>query len=75
MEKIQPHSKWNLKPTPAQVRAITRMAQALNIPEPVENTPSNRLEARNLIYAMRGKLNSLKSEHDNSKVSVNSRGY
>ena len=56
MEKILPSSTWNYKPLPRQVRAITRMAQQLGIREPIENSPSNRVEARNLIYRLRQQL-------------------
>lgn len=52
-EKIQPGSSWNYKPTPKQVRQITKLASQLHIQEPVENTPTTRLEARNLIYKLR----------------------
>jgi len=54
MEKIQPTSSWNLPPTAKQTRAITVLCQSLGYHEPVENTPSNRLEARNLIMGLRG---------------------
>ena len=56
MEKILPSSTLNYKPTGRQVRAITRMAQALGITEPIENSPSNRVEARNLIFQLRYQL-------------------
>lgn len=56
MEKIQPTSSLNDDPTPAQVRAITRLCMALDIREPLEETPSNRREARNMIYQLRAKL-------------------
>ena len=62
MEKIPKASSWNLPPTPKQVRAITRLAQALSYHEPVENKPSNRWEARNLIVGLRTELKSRK-EH------------
>jgi len=56
MEKIAPSSSWNEQPTPAQVRAITRLCMALHIREPLEETPSNRREARDMIYQLRAKL-------------------
>ena len=53
MDKIPPSSSLNYKPTPKQVRAITRMAIALGIREPAEETPTNRAEARSLIFKLR----------------------
>ena len=55
-EKIHPASSMNLKPTSKQVRAITKLAISLNITEPIEETPRNRREARNLIYQLRIQL-------------------
>ena len=49
MEKIPKASSWNLPPTDKQVRAITRLAIILGYHEPVEERPSNRWEARNMI--------------------------
>ena len=68
MEKILPSSTLNYKPTGKQVRAITRMAVALGIREPIENTPANRVEARNLIFKLRQQLkekNELQSHTQN----------
>ena len=48
-ERIEPTSSWNLPPTDKQVRAITLLAMQLGYHEPVENTPRNRIEARNMI--------------------------
>ena len=56
VEKILPISTMNLPPTGKQARAITKLAMALHISEPIENSPSNRWEARNLIYYLRGQL-------------------
>lgn len=56
-EKIQPGSSWNYPPLPKQTRAIALLAQQLGITEPIENTPTNRLEARNLIYDLRRRRN------------------
>ena len=56
MDKILPSSSLNYKPTPKQVRAITRMAIALGIREPIEETPANRAETRSLIFRMRQQL-------------------
>lgn len=58
--KVEPGSSWNLPPTSAQVRAITRMSQRLGIKEPLEDTPSNRLEARRLQYDL---VNALRRRH------------
>ena len=56
MEKILPSSSLNWKPTSKQIRAITRLAIRLSITEPIEETPRNRLEARNIIYELRKRL-------------------
>ncbi len=53
MEKIPPESSWNLPPTGAQVRQITLLCRHLGIKEYLENSSSNRLEARDLIYQLR----------------------
>lgn len=53
IEKIPKTSSWNLEPTSKQVRAITRLCIQQGIKEPLEETPSNRWEARNLIYELR----------------------
>ena len=55
-EKILPSSTLNYKPTPKQIRAITRIAQQLGITEQIELTPANRVEARNLIFKLRQQL-------------------
>ena len=49
-----------LPPTPGQVLAITRMCMALRIRVPLEELPRNRMEARNLMYDLRGKLRAKK---------------
>ncbi|KKN54528.1 hypothetical protein LCGC14_0591200 [marine sediment metagenome] len=49
-EKISPASSWALPPTGRQVVAITRLAMQLGIKEPIEDKPSNRWEARRMIY-------------------------
>lgn len=53
MEKILPSSSWNYKPLPKQIRAIVKLAKQLGITEHIENGPTNRWEARNLIYDLR----------------------
>jgi len=58
MEKILPSSTLNYKPTPKQIRAITKLATALRISEPIENDPKTRKEARDLIYYLRRQLRS-----------------
>ena len=55
-EIIPKHSSWNLPPTPKQIIAITRLAQRLGYHEPVENKPTNRLEARNMIRGFNEEL-------------------
>ena len=63
-EKIYPSSSWTLPPTGRQVRAIARVAQQLGITEPIEDKPSNRWEARRLLYELnqRRKLTVLSKE-------------
>jgi len=56
MEKISADSSWNLPPTSRQVLSITRLCMALHIQTELENTPSNRREARDIIYQLRAKL-------------------
>ena len=46
----------DLPPTPAQILAITRLCIALREPLPLEETPRNRMEARNLQYSLRMRL-------------------
>ncbi len=57
---ILPSSSLNLPPTGRQTRAVTILAQALGDPGagplPIEHTPSNRREARDLIYKLRIQL-------------------
>lgn len=53
MEKIPKTSSWNLPPTDGQIYRITRQCIRLKITEPLEESPSNRLEARNLINELR----------------------
>ncbi len=54
-EKIPSASSWTLPPTGRQVAAITRLCQQLGIREPLEEKPSNRWEARRLLYELRQK--------------------
>lgn len=56
MEKIKVDSTWNLPPTPAQIISITRLCMILHIKELLESSCSNRREARDLIWQLRGKL-------------------
>ena len=60
MKKILPTSSLNLPPTGRQVRAITRLATFLGDPGlgplPIEHTPTNRREARDLIFKLRIQL-------------------
>ncbi len=55
-ERILPSSSLNYRPTAKQIRAITRMAAALRITDPIENSPANRREARDLIFELRKRL-------------------
>ena len=52
-ERIEPSSSWNFPPTPKQIRAIARLAQRLGYHEPVEDRPSTRWEARDMIAGFR----------------------
>ncbi len=63
-ERIEPHSSWNLPPTPKQVRTITRLAQRLGYHEPVENKPTNRIEARNMIRGFLEEEKKRRINHD-----------
>ncbi len=58
--KVEPDSSWNLPPTAAQLTSITKMSHNLGIKEPLEDTPSNRLEARRLQYDL---VNALRRRH------------
>jgi len=49
MKMIAPDSTWNLPPTVKQTRTIARLCRARGITEPLEEQPSNRLEASRLI--------------------------
>jgi hypothetical protein len=53
MAKVSPDSSWNLPPTDAQVRRIAQYCIWNHIRESLEERPSNRREARNLIFALR----------------------
>ena len=66
MDKIPAYSSWNLPPTPKQVRAITRLAQQLGYHDAVENKPTNRWEARNMIMGFVEERNKRRIKH-NSK--------
>lgn len=55
-EKILPSSSLHWKPTPKQVRAITKLTQQLDIFYPLESEPRTRKEARDLIYSLRMRL-------------------
>jgi hypothetical protein len=56
MERIPPNSSWLLPPTPKQIQAIARLAQALKYYEPVEEKVRTRLEARNIIAGFKEEL-------------------
>jgi len=53
---IPEDSSLNLPKTPRQVRRITDYCRWLGIRETLENTPSNRREANDLIYYLRAQL-------------------
>ena len=52
-EQIPFSSTWNLPPTYRQVRAITALCIQCGITEPLEDKPTNRLEARDMIQSLR----------------------
>lgn len=54
------YSTLDEPPTPGQVRAITRMCIALKIKELLEERVSNKREARNLMYELRGQVKAMK---------------
>jgi len=56
MERIDPISSWNDPPTDAQIATIMKFGRILRIDFTEANLPSNRLEARNLIYQLRADL-------------------
>jgi len=56
MERIEQESSWNDPPTDAQVARINWYGRILNLDITEANMPSNRLEARNLIYDLRSSL-------------------
>lgn len=55
-EKISPSSSLLYPPTPRQIRAISKMAQALGDQSGIEHDPMNRREARDLIFKLRIQL-------------------
>lgn len=50
---IPPESSWNLPPTDTQIRCIAKYCIYNHIWPPLEHRPSNRWEARDLIYRLR----------------------
>jgi len=48
--KMHYDSSWQLPPTSRQILAITRLCMRLGIKEPLEEKPSTRWEARQLLY-------------------------
>lgn len=56
-EKIHYASSWTLPPTPRQITAITRLCAELRIREPLENKPTTRWEARQLLYELSQRRN------------------
>jgi len=53
MEKIPPHSSWQLPATAKQKRAIAQLCTYLGYHEPIEEKPMTRWEARNMIAGFR----------------------
>lgn len=56
MERIAQESSWNDPPTDGLITRIAWYCRLLGIKELLEERPSNRLEARNLIYDLRAQL-------------------
>ena len=55
-EIIPAYSTLLLPPTWKQTRAITQLCMKVGITDELEHTPSNRREARDLIYKLRFQL-------------------
>ena len=69
-EKIQPASSWNLPMTGRQSIAIARLAQQLGIKEAIEESPSNRWEARRLIYELNKKRKAAVHKADQLTIGI-----
>lgn len=67
-EKIHSASSWTLPPTGRQLRAITRLCAELHIKEHLENNPSNRWEARRLLYELNERRKWSKRIMDKEKI-------
>ncbi len=55
-ERIEQDSSWNDPPTTAQVMRIMWYGRVLNLDITETDMPSNRLEARNMLYQLRADL-------------------
>ncbi len=60
MELIEQGSSWNDPPTDDQVKRIMWYARILRLDITERDMPSNRLEARNMIYQLRDDLRNRK---------------
>ena len=56
MERIEPTSSWNDPPTSDHIRRIMWYGRVLHLDIAETDMPSNRLEARNMIYQLRADL-------------------
>lgn len=56
MERIEPTSSWNDPPTDQQIARINWYAKVLGFDFTEADVPSNRLEARNMLYQLRKEL-------------------
>jgi len=59
---IPEDSTLDLKPTPTQVNRITQYCKILGIKSPLESSTSNRREANDLIYHLRGQVRTKNAE-------------
>jgi len=64
MERIEQTSSWNDPPTTVQVGRIMWYARILRLDITEAGMPSNRLEARNMIYQLRADL---KGKHKHAR--------
>lgn len=63
LEILRKKNAWQeLPPTGKQILSVTKMCMALGIKDPLEERVSNRREARDLMYELRGELRLTNSE-------------
>lgn len=62
VKQIEPTSSWNDPPTDDQIKRIRWYGRVLNFDFTEADVPSNRLEARNMLYQLRSDLKSKRKE-------------